>query len=278
MKSFKKLLCVIILMITIFLSKQGTQIRKSPTDRTGNDSQVNIQTKELTASAAPDIYMNARDRWPGILSAGIKYKKPEQRISTGNRYFDEAEAYRIILAEHEYAIKSNIDTYENGIWENVEDLMFYSGKEEGVLYYCLKDLSNDGHPELIIGTYWEKENVYHPGVIYHYSEENGIVWSFLSEGMMARIYEGGIIEMEGHGAYNLLLYYRFVSDDSGELEFLGYYTMQIQEGTVKYFKEIGEEGQKKEISEKEYRETIAAYTAVLMDLEYLPIEGFCEAY
>lgn len=39
------------------------------------------------------IYMNVKDRQPEKFSVEIKYKKPEQRDSTGNRYFDEAEAY-----------------------------------------------------------------------------------------------------------------------------------------------------------------------------------------
>lgn len=84
--------------------------------------------------------------------------------------------------------------------------------------------------------------------------------------------------MEGSGAYEPLLYYRFFSDDSGDLEFLGYYTIQVQDGEAKYFEEVGKGDGKREISEKEYKEIIAAYTAVLIDLEYLPIEGFCEAY
>lgn len=179
--------CVILLLIFMLLSKQDTASRKFSPDWSDSDNQVNIRTNELVASAAMDIYMNAKDRLTETLPAGIKYKKPEQRASTGNRYFDEAEAYRTILAEHEYAIKSSTETYENGEWENIEDLMFYSGKANGVLYYCLKDLSNDGHPELIIGTYLESKNEYLPGVIYHYSEEKGIVWSFLSEGMTTRL-------------------------------------------------------------------------------------------
>ena len=275
MKTLKKRLCVILLLIFMLLSKQDTACRKFSPDWSDSDNQVNIRTNELVASAAMDIYMNAKDRLTETLPAGIKYKKPEQRASTGNRYFDEAEAYRIILAEHEYAIKSSTETYENGEWENLEDLMFYSGKADGVLYYCLKDLSNDGHPELIIGTYLESKNEYLPGVIYHYSEEKGIVWSFLSEGMTARLYDGGIIEMEGHGVYEPLLYYRFFSDDSGDIEYLGCYTIREQDGTVKYFKETGGEDMEREIPEKEYKETIATYTAVRMDLEYLPIEGFC---
>ena len=278
MKTIKKILCVALLLIFMLLGKQGTVVRKFSTDWSGSKNQENIQTKEITESAVMDINMNVKDRQSEIFSAEIKYKMPEQRGSTGNRYFDEAEAYWIILAEYEYAIKSNIETYENGVWENVEDLMFYSGKKKGVLYYCLKDLSNDGHPELIISTYLESENEYLPGVIYHYSEEKGIVWSFLSEGMTARIYDGGIVEMEGSGAYEPLLYYRFFSDDSGDLEFLGYYTIQVQDGEAKYFEEAGKGDGKREISEKEYKEIIAAYTAVLIDLEYLPIEGFCEAY
>ena len=145
---------------------------------------------------------------------------------------DRAEAYRSILAEHEYAVKSNIETYEKGSWENVEDLMFYAGKNKGVLYYCLKDLSGDGHPELIIGTFWEDEKVYNLEVIYHYSEERGIVWSFLSEGMPAHIYDGGIIEMEGPGVYNPRLYYRFCPDDSGAVEYLGCYTIEQQENGI----------------------------------------------
>ena len=85
----------------MLLSKQDTASRKFSPDWSDSDNQVNIRTNELVASAAMDIYMNAKDRLTETLPAGIKYKKPEQRASTGNRYFDEAEAYRTILAEHE---------------------------------------------------------------------------------------------------------------------------------------------------------------------------------
>ncbi len=101
MKTLKKRLCVILLLIFMLLSKQDTASRKFSPDWSDSDNQVNIRTNELVASAAMDIYMNAKDRLTETLPAGIKYKKPEQRASTGNRYFDEAEAYRIILAEHE---------------------------------------------------------------------------------------------------------------------------------------------------------------------------------
>ena len=113
-----KILCAVFLVISMLLSKQRTAGRKFPTDWSGSDSQVNIQIKELVISVVMDIYMNAKDRQPEIYSAEIKYKKPEQRGSTGHRYFDEAEAYWKILAEYEYAIKSIIETYVNGVWED----------------------------------------------------------------------------------------------------------------------------------------------------------------
>ena len=118
MKTLKKRLCVILLLIFMLLSKQDTASRKFSPDWSDSDNQVNIRTNELVASAAMDIYMNAKDRQPEIYSAEIKYKKPEQRGSTGHRYFDEAEAYWKILAEYEYAIKSIIETYVNGVWED----------------------------------------------------------------------------------------------------------------------------------------------------------------
>lgn len=43
--------------------------------------------------------------------------------------------------------------------------------------------------------------------------------------MTARLYDGGIIEMEGHGVYEPLLYYRFFSDESGDMEYLGCFIM-----------------------------------------------------
>ena len=272
----EKLLDLILLVSAILLCRQGIASRKLPTDWLNLNRQENVQMEEASVSEPPEI--NMEDGQSEILSSDSRDKKPEQSNPTGNRYFDEVEEYRSILAEHEYAVKSNIETYESGSWENVEDLMFYAGKNNGVLYYCLKDLSGDAHPELIIGTFWENEKIYHPGVIYHYSEEKGIVWSFLSEGMAAYIYDGGIIEMVGPGANNPRLYYRFCPNDSGAVEYLGCYTIEQQDnGTIKYFIEtIQHEGgvSQRQLSEKEYKEAIDTYTAALTELQYLPIEGF----
>lgn len=229
-RNIEKLLCIIFIVSAIFLGRQNIASRKLSADWQDRNRQENVQMEEASVSEPLDI--NIEDEQSEILSPDSRDKKPEQSNPTGNRYFDEVEAYRSILAEHEYAVKSNIETYEKGSWENVEDLMFYAGKNKGVLYYCLKDLSGDGHPELIIGTFWEDEKVYNLEVIYHYSEERGIVWSFLSEGMPAHIYDGGIIEMEGPGVYNPRLYYRFCPDDSGAVEYLGCYTIEQQENGI----------------------------------------------
>ena len=187
-RNIEKLLCIIFIVSAIFLGRQNIASRKLSADWQDRNRQENVQMEEASVSEPLDI--NIEDEQSEILSPDSRDKKPEQRNPTGNRYFDEAEAYRSILAEHEYAVKSNIETYEKGSWENVEDLMFYAGKNKGVLYYCLKDLSGDGHPELIIGTFWEDEKVYNLEVIYHYSEERGIIWSFFFFFIPAHIYDG----------------------------------------------------------------------------------------
>ena len=94
----EKLLYLIFLVSAIFLCRQGIASRKLPTDWLNRNRQENVQMEEASVSEPPEI--NMEDGQSEILSSDSRDKKPEQSNPTGNRYFDEVEAYRSILAEH----------------------------------------------------------------------------------------------------------------------------------------------------------------------------------
>ena len=86
-------------MSAIFLGGQSIASRKPSADWQDRNRQENVQMEEASVSEPLDISME--DGQSEILSPDSSDKKLEQRNPTGNRYFDEAEAYRSILAEHE---------------------------------------------------------------------------------------------------------------------------------------------------------------------------------
>lgn len=234
----------------------------------GNDETF-VQIKETIEAKVQDY-----QSYIISYSENNEIKKIPQETYTGNRYFNEAEAYRKVLEEYEYASKSTDETYEPDKWEYMYDLLFFCAD----VYYSLKDLNNDNHPELIIGVFVDfgEDNCYQPFIIYHYSEKEGIVWSYITEGHTTNLYEGGIVEGFGPGMRAPRYYYQFLPDDSGGLKGLGHYETEEQDnGTKKYFyDENGSDDEMVEISEEEYREAIDKYTASPIELEWFPIEGF----
>lgn len=219
-----------------------------------------------------ETFVDKNTKLNSYLFKNIEDIRIMQNILSWNRYFDEIKAYRGVLEEYAYALKSS-EEFENGKWKNVYDVLFYNGQKDP-LYYTLKDLSDDGHPELIMGILGDNINIY---IIYHYSEEKGIVWSHITENMTVNLYEGNIIERMDGGIFFRHWYLRFLPDDSGELEILTYLKSDlIEEHIEKYYKNMGDAQNDLwiEISEKEYQETIHQYTAVPMELEWFSFDNF----
>lgn len=217
----------------------------------------------------------------------------EESKMSGNRYFDETEAYKNILAEYESAQISTDEIHSLYKSENVSDLLFHVAKKK-TLYYSLADLTGDGHMELVMGAVMEElqeahnplhitpklserpagTKYYDPWVIYSYNEEDGIVRSCERGAYEITIYEEGIVEMTR--AWHT--YYYQYQKDSGELSFLDHFRVkpEIQDSKVvsrTYYRITQDESCDEEISESEYWECIKQYTSKPMELEWMPVEG-----
>lgn len=217
-------------------------------------------------------FVDKNTKLDSYLFKNMKDIRMMQNVLSWNKYFNEIKAYGEVLKEYAYALKSG-EKYESNKWKNVYDVLFYTGQIDP-LYYTLKDLSDDGHPELIMGILGNNIYIY---IIYHYSEEKGIVWSHITENMTVNLYEGNIIERIDGGISFRHWYLRFLPDDSGELELLTYLKSEPNEENIeKYYKNMGDAQNDLwiEISEKEYQETIHQYTAIPMELEWVSFDAF----
>lgn len=216
-----------------------------------------------------------------------------ESIMSGNRYFDETQAYRKILAEYGSAQISTDEIHSIHKSENASDLLFHIAKER-TLYYSLADLTGDGHMELVMGVVMEElqetdnplyitpklsersagTKYYDPWVIYSYNEVDGIVRSCERGAYGITIYEEGIVEMTR--AWHT--YYYQYQKDSGELVFLDHFRVkpEIQDSKVisrTYYRITQDESCDDEISESEYWECIKQYASKPMELEWMPVEG-----
>lgn len=270
----KNILIIILMALTFVLGVQYASNRKKTGVDMGENDCETVTFEELSATISSES---------------------QQITPTGNSYFDEAEAYKGILAEYELAQQSTDELYIPERWKYVDQQMFYVAKEDP-LYYSLADLSGNGHPELIIGTIMTESETpahahivlfseaplpagaahYYPRYIYSYDEEEGIDY-IERGGNMISIYEGGIIEISRSDYF----YYYQYQRDSGELEFLDYFKVkaEIQDDEVKsrsYYRSAQDDSRNDEISENEYWEYMEQYTSRPMELEWELVKGFSE--
>lgn len=149
--------------------------------------------------------------------------------------------------------------------------------EEDVVRYSLKDLTGDGFPELIMGYYSDYSGETTPGVVYYYSETEGIKKEHLSDYYTMTLYEGGIIEYISGGVNYMVTYLQFQQDieewiviDEFSVETIidGEYV----QGGANYYRRGNEEGITGEpILEEEYNRIIARYTQKQVQLEWTPV-------
>ncbi|MBD5530659.1 MAG: hypothetical protein HDQ98_00440 [Lachnospiraceae bacterium] len=186
-------------------------------------------------------------------------------------YIKELEVYRDILEEYTLAIREDADeVYVAGKWKYVEGPLYYVGKEHGILYYSLENMSNHDNRELIIGYLYKGE--YIPYVVYG-DWGDGIVLLCVAERYEMTIYEGGTIELIGGGLSCPHQYFRL-----GEAENVVILELEVHDGEVMgYTKQTFVDiynTMKEEITEEEYLEIIKQYTGVPAELKWMPLEGF----
>ena len=115
---------------------------------------------------------------------GCSDKRPES-ISD-----DRLEAYNQILTEYEHVLEDADYTEEK--WVYVYDyIKRYLNNPTVDFYYCIKDLAEDGTPELILSV--QDRGEYIPFIIYAYDDEK-VEWLCIREEYIMRIYEEGIVE------------------------------------------------------------------------------------
>ena len=72
--------------------------------------------------------------------------------------------------------------------------------EEDVIRYSLEDLTGDGYPELVMGYCRSSDDAVYPGVVYYYSQTDGIRMECLSSYYTMELYEDGVILYVSGGA------------------------------------------------------------------------------
>ena len=125
------------------------------------------------------------------------------------------EQYFVVQQEYERIIRRDVYINHQEIMERVvaEQGFDYVYVEIGVLErdkvgYSLYDLTGDGFPELIIGSY-NGEDAY-PYCIYYYSPKDGVRMDMESTPWyVVTIHEDGIVEIHGHTAVEPIYYYQF---------------------------------------------------------------------
>ena len=191
--------------------------------------------------------------------------------------YDGVNTYQTILAEYERAWKDI--SYTPNQWENV-DITFvgYYQREDYELCYSLKDLTDDGMDELIIGLLHEGK--YIPNIIYGY-KKGEVVWLM---GIMERpltIYKKGVVKCEwgaagrGYHIYYELQKYLERTKFLDEVSDIPKNWGGGQEEGMYYYRSIGKSlGEEEEITEEEFWDIRNKYETTQVELEWNLVEGF----
>ena len=191
--------------------------------------------------------------------------------------YDGVNTYQTILAEYERARKDI--SYTPNQWENVDNTFVgYYQREDYELCYSLKDLTDDGMDELIIGLLHEGK--YIPNIIYGY-KKGEVVWLM---GIMERpltIYEKGVVKCEwgaagrGYHTYYELQKYLERTKFLDEVSDIPKNWGGGQEEGMFYYRSIGKSlGEEEEITEEEFWGIRNKYEATQVELEWNLVEGF----
>lgn len=144
--------------------------------------------------------------------------------------------------------------------------------------YSLKDLTEDGFPELIMGYHSEADDRTTPCIIYYYSEKEGIQTEAASSYFTMTIYENNIVEYVSGGAYSTTTYLQFRKDTEEWVvaDIIAVSDMwdpvNKKEDRLYYGGNTTGGGTLQDlISEEEYIQIKEKYTAELMEMEWMPL-------
>ncbi len=188
--------------------------------------------------------------------------------------YDGIDTYKSVLEEYERAWKDT--SYTEKRWEKVDNaLALYNHREDYELCYSLKDLTNDGTEELILGLLHEGEYSVH--AIYAYDE--GIIISVIIDWERGfNIYGRGIIEEIWERASGKSYYYFAQLQKSSGLmkQLISVYMVPtnwngVEAGGMKYYQYTDGEV---EITEKEFNNIVNQYETIPVELEWNVLDGF----
>ena len=213
---------------------------------------------------------------------------PETTIlETASELSDIPEVFLEVLRQY-LQIPVGTNLYSDAYWEKVtqgdwKDVYEYLGGAENICY-SLSDLTNDGFPELIMGSYadadavlsedekvfqvqgsgWENSYVW-IYVVYYYNG-NEVKQVCQCEGNRIELYENGIIHYSGGGVSQPMQYLQFQTDTE-DYETGAYIELKIENGEViGYLKAVGDDYV--EITEDEYHQIVEQYTTSPVELEW----------
>lgn len=190
--------------------------------------------------------------------------------------FDEFGGYTELLMEYERVFED--PTYTEDKWENIYDhIGRFANSESYGLYYCIKDLSGDGKPELILSGRYDSE--YRPMIIYAYADGE-YIWSCISENYDMEIYENGIVEMVSGSAGKEYHTFYQLEKNSGFAWFVEeVYDIPRNWGGKEgegmlYYRSIHHGSEDEELTEEEYFNVLNQYEIDPIELEWHVVEGF----
>ena len=247
----------------------------------GHTGKVQENNTEQAETSAEPSEAKGEQAEAAILETETAYSSLEDGPS------DIPEVFMEVLKQY-LQIPVGTNLYSDTYWEKVtqgdwKDVYEYLGGTENICY-SLSDLTNDGFPELIMGSYTdadafplEGEKVFQ---VQGSDWENSYVWIYVvyyyngnevkqvceCEGNRIELYENGIIHYSGGGVSQPMQYLQFQTDTEN-YETGAYIELKIENGEVTgYLKAVGDDYV--EITEDEYRQIVEQYTTSPVELEW----------
>lgn len=247
----------------------------------GHTGKVQENNTEQAETSAEPSEAKGEQAEAAILETETAYSSLEDGPS------DIPEVFMEVLKQY-LQIPVGTNLYSDTYWEKVaqgdwKDVYEYLGGAENICY-SLSDLTNDGFPELIMGSYTDADAVPLEGEkvfqVQGSDWENSYVWIYVvyyyngnevkqvceCEGNRIELYENGIIHYSGGGVSQPMQYLQFQTDTEN-YETGAYIELKIENGEVTgYLKAVGDDYV--EITEDEYRQIVEQYTTSPVELEW----------
>ncbi len=165
-----------------------------------------------------------------------------------------------------------------GEWKDLYDelcasLLSWESETEDFFFYALKDLTDDGFPEMVIAY----KDI--PYIIYTYNEDGGIGMEHASSYFKMTIYDNKVIEYVSGGMYSSTTYLQFQEDTCGwvvvdTIAYSGTWDSATQSMTDTEFYGGEWDGSGRldtQISEEEYQQIRQKYVTKPMTFEWIPL-------